>query len=263
MAPATIDVHRSFADYGLDSILGIELTHKPRLELAIDVDVTRLFDFSTVAQLERFLEPHFVAVPSQPVVEVTRPAPAPAPAGQREPIAIVGMSGRFARSENVEQLWDHLVNGRDLVEAVSRFDLGPYYKDAAPGSYCRHGSFIEGVDRFDPVFFGISGVEATYMDPQQRLFLEEAWKALENAGHAGAAIGGQAVWRVRGLQRGRLPGAVPDRAAGTGVLGQHEFAGAGADRVLPGSERAGDRGRYRVFEFAGGDASGVPEPVER
>ena len=60
-----------------------------------------------------------------------------------------------------------------------------------PSAQRRHGSFIESFDRFDPVFFGISGLEATYMDPQQRLFLEEAWKALEHAGHAGADMQGR------------------------------------------------------------------------
>ena len=60
-----------------------------------------------------------------------------------------------------------------------------------PSAAGHHGSFIDGIDRFDPVFFGISGLEATYMDPQQRLFLEEAWKALEHAGHAGASMEGR------------------------------------------------------------------------
>ena len=93
---------------------------------------------------------------------------------------MVGLSGRFARSADVAALWAHLLAGRDLVEPATRFS----------GSK-RHGSFIESFDRFDPVFFGISGLEATYMDPQQRIFLEEAWKALEHAGHAGAGMEGR------------------------------------------------------------------------
>ncbi|WP_339184543.1 SDR family NAD(P)-dependent oxidoreductase [Paenibacillus sp. FSL R5-0701] len=101
----------------------------------------------------------------------------------REEIAIIGISGRFAQSRNPEDLWQHLQAGNDLIGEVKRWDLDAYYADQQ--SYCRHGSFIEDFDRFDPLFFNISGVEATYMDPQQRIFLEESWKALEDGGYAG------------------------------------------------------------------------------
>ncbi|HEU0123299.1 MAG TPA: SDR family NAD(P)-dependent oxidoreductase, partial [Bryobacteraceae bacterium] len=194
MQPHTIDVQRPFADYGLDSILGVELTHKINRSLGVALNVTRLFDFATVSQLERFLSAQPNPTRSAlPVVEVQRIADdaEPRETGLREPIAIVGMSGRFARSENVDDLWGHLVAGRDLVERISRFDLSAHYKDAPSDSYCQHGSYITGIDLFDPVFFGISGIEATYMDPQQRLFLEESWKALENAGHAGVSMEGR------------------------------------------------------------------------
>ena len=95
------------------------------------------------------------------------------------------MSARFAKSPNIKELWKNLAAGADLVEEVSRWDLSRYYPDSAIGEYCRHGSFLDDIDRFDPVFFNISGLEANYMDPQQRLFLEECWKALEDAGYAG------------------------------------------------------------------------------
>ena len=100
-------------------------------------------------------------------------------------IAVIGMSARFAKSPNVQELWKNLAAGADLVEEVSRWDLSRYYPDSAIGEYCRYGSFLDDIDRFDPVFFNISGLEANYMDPQQRLFLEECWKALEDAGYAG------------------------------------------------------------------------------
>ena len=53
---------------------------------------------------------------------------------------------------------------------------------------CRQGGFIEGAEAFDPLFFGLSPAEATAMDPQARVFLEEAWQALEDAGYAAAAF---------------------------------------------------------------------------
>ncbi len=200
MAPESIALDRSFADYGLDSILGAEFVHRLRKALEIALDQTALFDFTNVSKLEAHLRasyPHLVErasviagagadeVLKSRVVETPAEPISPMHEKRGAPIAIVGASGRFAKSDTIDQLWQHLKAGRDLVEPVSRFDLSGFYPGAEPGSYGKHGSFLDGVDRFDPVFFGISGVEATFMDPQQRLFLEEAWKTLENAGHAG------------------------------------------------------------------------------
>ncbi|MEX3547626.1 MAG: SDR family NAD(P)-dependent oxidoreductase [Burkholderia sp.] len=102
-----------------------------------------------------------------------------------EPIAVIGMSGRFAHSPDLDSFWSHLAQGHDLVDTVSRWDLGP------GEGRCRDGSFLDEIDRFDPLFFRMSGLEATYMDPQQRLFLEEAWRTLEDAGYAGEAVKGK------------------------------------------------------------------------
>jgi len=112
---------------------------------------------------------------------------------RKEPIAIIGMSGRFANSETLSDLWQHLANGADLVQPVSRWELQRAYEESSEdkGRYCNYGSFLDGIDQFDPLFFNIAGVEARYMDPQQRIFLEEAWKALEDAGYAGPAIQGR------------------------------------------------------------------------
>ncbi|WP_245739945.1 beta-ketoacyl synthase N-terminal-like domain-containing protein, partial [Thermoflavimicrobium dichotomicum] len=107
------------------------------------------------------------------------------PSMQQDSIAIIGMSGRFGKANSVHELWKYLANGTELVEEVTRWDLSD--KDM----YCKHGSLLEDIDQFDPLFFNISGLEATYMDPQQRIFLEEAWKALEDAGYAGSGMDGR------------------------------------------------------------------------
>src|SRR5207237_1619028 len=104
----------------------------------------------------------------------------------RESIAIIGMSGRYPHSDNVNRLWEHLAQGRDLIDEASRWSMPP--RATENGVAGRRGGFLDDIDRFDPMFFNISGIEATYMDPQQRLFLEESWKALEDAGYAGAAL---------------------------------------------------------------------------
>ncbi|WP_036723964.1 zinc-binding dehydrogenase, partial [Paenibacillus forsythiae] len=64
-----------------------------------------------------------------------------------EPVAIVGMSGRFARSRSVDELWTHLANGTDLVQEVTRWDLSDQLLQESV-EICRHGSFLDGIDEF-------------------------------------------------------------------------------------------------------------------
>jgi amino acid adenylation domain-containing protein len=98
-------------------------------------------------------------------------------------IAVVGMSGRWPRARNAAEFWH---NVRDGVECISRFTAEEL---EVPGSlsgqpdYVRARSVVEGADQFDAGFFGILPKEAEQMDPQQRVFLECCWEALEDAGH--------------------------------------------------------------------------------
>lgn len=107
--------------------------------------------------------------------------------GLPEPIAIVGLGCRLPGADNPQAFWQLLCEGRDAVQEVplDRWPMADLY-DADPAaagkSYCRWGGFLSQVDQFDPAFFGIAPREAPYIDPQQRLFLEVVWEALEDAG---------------------------------------------------------------------------------
>ena len=108
----------------------------------------------------------------------------------RAPIAIIGMSGRYSGTEDVQELWGKLAQGKELMEEARRWDLSKAYSSAQISDGCRRGGFLASIDQFDPMFFNISGLEATYMDPHQRLFLEEAWSSLEDSGYVGASVDG-------------------------------------------------------------------------
>lgn len=102
-------------------------------------------------------------------------------------IAIIGMSGKFPGANNIEELWKTLCNGEDqVVDLTQKWGTEEYY-DPIPGTkgktYSKWGGIIKDVDKFDPLFFNISPKEASEMDPQQRIILEESWKALEDAGY--------------------------------------------------------------------------------
>jgi acyl transferase domain-containing protein/pimeloyl-ACP methyl ester carboxylesterase/aryl carrier-like protein len=105
-----------------------------------------------------------------------------------EPIAIVGLGCRFpAGADSPDAFWNLLERGVDAVSEIppSRFAIGQYYdpNPDAPGKISiRRAAFLDQIDTFDAEFFGISSREAVQMDPQQRLSLEVAWEALEDAG---------------------------------------------------------------------------------
>ncbi|WP_146662603.1 beta-ketoacyl synthase N-terminal-like domain-containing protein, partial [Enhygromyxa salina] len=141
------------------------------------------------------------------VIEVPAPIPAslsasptssPRTAARVEPvaatadtdtIAVIGMGGRFPGGEDLDAFWANLSSGRDCVAQIprERWDLQTWY-DPDPQrddtTYCQWGGVLDEVDRFDPAFFDMTRREAELCEPQQRLFLETSWHALEHAGYA-------------------------------------------------------------------------------
>ncbi|MBV9083653.1 MAG: SDR family NAD(P)-dependent oxidoreductase [Acidobacteriaceae bacterium] len=102
-------------------------------------------------------------------------------------IAIIGIAGRFPGAAGPAQFWDNLAKGSVSITEVpsDRWDAARFY-DPRPGqsgkTNCKWAGFLSDIDKFDSLFFNISPKEAEFMDPQQRLFLETAWAALEDAG---------------------------------------------------------------------------------
>jgi acyl transferase domain-containing protein/acyl carrier protein len=101
-------------------------------------------------------------------------------------IAIIGISGRFPGAENIEAFWRNL---RDGVESITQFsdeellDAGVETDALQDPNYVKAGAILGDIEGFDAPFFGLLPREAEILDPQQRLFLEEAWKVIESAGY--------------------------------------------------------------------------------
>ncbi|MFC1570056.1 type I polyketide synthase, partial [bacterium] len=100
-------------------------------------------------------------------------------------VAIIGMAGRFPGAKDIDTLWENLCNGVESITVFNRDELGPGIDEALRNDpdYIPARGIIEDADKFDAAFFGIGPQEAKVMDPQQRIFLELAWAALENAGY--------------------------------------------------------------------------------
>ena len=107
-----------------------------------------------------------------------------------EPIAIVGMAARFPGADDVDALWELLSSGGTAIRTVpaERWDVDTPLEGGK--RIPTVGGFLDGVDEFDAALFGISPREAADIDPQQRLMLEIAWRALEDAGTPGYTLRG-------------------------------------------------------------------------
>ncbi|MEO6089072.1 MAG: beta-ketoacyl synthase N-terminal-like domain-containing protein [Umezawaea sp.] len=103
-------------------------------------------------------------------------------------IALVGMAGRFPGSSDVDEFWQAVRTGKSAVRQFTDDEVDgagvSEQQRRAPG-YVTAGAVLEGVEHFDAKFFGYSPRDAALLDPQQRLFLETSWHALEHAGFAG------------------------------------------------------------------------------
>ncbi|CAM2067521.1 Amino acid adenylation domain-containing protein [Sulfidibacter corallicola] len=210
---AKIDVESDLTNYGFDSISLANFAQCLTNHYGFEVTPAVFFGRSTLAELTRyFLDEHGDAVRrfyrQDPVGAQTAPQPrekvAPQPEAvvqpirsttreQGEPIAIIGMSGRFPQARSVEDMWRILENGENAVQEIpaERFDWRAYFGDPttdASKTNCKWTGNIPGVAEFDPSFFEISPREAERMDPRQRLLLQESWNALEDAGYGARHI---------------------------------------------------------------------------
>ncbi|GAA2710211.1 MULTISPECIES: SDR family NAD(P)-dependent oxidoreductase [Streptomyces] len=149
-------------------------------------------------------EPAPEPAPEPAAPEPVVPAEIPAEDPDADAIAIVGISGRYPGARTLDEFWANLREGRDCITEVpaDRWDHSAIHSDTkgVPGrSYGRWGGFVDGVDEFDAAFFHISPNEAAVLDPQERLFLQEAWHAFEEAGHAPSSWRGRAVGVFAGV----------------------------------------------------------------
>ena len=110
-------------------------------------------------------------------------------------IAIVGMACRFPGANTVDEFWKNLIEGRDSIEFLSPEQLSPEVSEELRNDprYVRARGMIDKPYEMDAAFFDIGPMEAKLIDPQQRVLLETAFEALENAGHGPGSFGGRAA----------------------------------------------------------------------
>ena len=214
--PSLIDVDQAFVELGLDSFLGTELVIAINKEYGTELSNISVFDYPTVRELALFLEREITKLaryaeklPAVPAgssqlpmatshvslkreISSSRPI-ANSHTSSDDKIAIIGMSGRYPQANNLQEFWENLVQGRNSIVEVprSRWDVSRYY-DPDPTKKDRTNSrwlgALNDIDCFDPLFFRISPQEADYIDPHHRLFLQESYKAFEDAGYSASTL---------------------------------------------------------------------------
>jgi acyl transferase domain-containing protein/acyl carrier protein len=113
-------------------------------------------------------------------------------------IAVIGMSGRFPGSKNIDIFWENLKQGKHLITEIpkNRFLIDPYF-DETQGlknkTYSRWGGFLDDISCFDAEFFKIKDEDAIGMDPQQRIFLEVTQELWDRAGYVKDEIAGKNI----------------------------------------------------------------------
>lgn len=124
----------------------------------------------------------------------------------KEPISIIGMSGRFPEAQNIEEFWETLKNGNEVTKEVilDRDGWNKYRDNTQLGGMkgkMKIGAMPD-IFEFDPLFFSISPRDAEKMDPRQRLLLQETWKVLENAGYSRELLDSEKVGVFIGAEEG-------------------------------------------------------------
>ncbi|HMU14311.1 MAG TPA: amino acid adenylation domain-containing protein [Flavobacteriales bacterium] len=178
----------NFFDLGGNSLLSIQCV--AQLEgHGLKLPIVKLYQHPTIRACAAFLEGDASAVSPAEMAKARVGAKHVSP--QRD-IAIIGMSGRFPGAANVEELWQNLLAKKNSISTWTADEIDPSVPAELRNDpdYVKARGVITDADKFDHGFFGVNPKVAALMDPQQRVFLETAWAALEDAAYDPAQFAG-------------------------------------------------------------------------
>jgi len=204
MKPHQINTQQGFFELGLESAQLLEVLKEIENILDETLNPTLLFEYNNIEELIGYFEQkkpikesvyqgttnkklaNDTIVESQKIASEANQSVIKQ--AQEMDIAIIALSGRYPKANNIQKFWENLQQGRDCVTEIptDRWDYSLYYDEDRnkPGkTYSKWGGFIDGVDKFDPLFFNILPKHAEFIDPQERLFLECVWDLFESIGY--------------------------------------------------------------------------------
>lgn len=167
----------NFFELGGNSIRAAQVVARAEKELGMNVTPAEFFDNPTIQGFLRLAE-------SKQQIARPRKARKRLPESEQSGFAIVGMAVRMPGARDLPTYWENLANGRESITRFSPEELDPSLpvRDTQSPNYVPARGIVDDVEWFDARFFGIPPRNAEVMDPQQRIVLELAWTALEDAG---------------------------------------------------------------------------------
>ncbi|NDP28087.1 MAG: amino acid adenylation domain-containing protein, partial [Flavobacterium sp.] len=173
-----IGIDDNFFELGGTSLLTQRVATTLRNRLHLDIAVTNIYQYPTIATLSEYLE---LSNKSSSLSDFLKPKQKKSSGD----VAIIGMAGRFPGADSIKKLWDVLKEGSETITFFKPDELDPSISETLRKDplYIGARGIIREANTFDAAFFGINPKLAEVMDPQQRLFLEIAWEALEQTGY--------------------------------------------------------------------------------
>jgi acyl transferase domain-containing protein/acyl carrier protein/DNA-binding transcriptional regulator YhcF (GntR family) len=213
-----------FLEMGLDSITGVTWIRKINKLFGLSITATKVYSHPTIQALAKHLRDEMgerdvfqfqqienpshsspvnedspiqanTTIPSSNLGQTTSTTSNSQEEKQPRGIAVIGISGQFPQARTTTEFWDNIIEGKDCITEIpsTRWSVDRYFdpKPQVPGkTNSKWMGHLEDADKFDPLFFNISPLEAAAMDPQQRLFLEACWGCIEDAGYAPGTLSG-------------------------------------------------------------------------
>ncbi len=168
----------NFFELGGNSLLAQKTIAALKNQLGCTLPITKLYQHPTIAGIVTVLE-------SEPVTPLPAEFHQTPPTNNFADVAVIGMAGRFPGANTIAELWEVLKEKQETIRFFNEDELDTSVSDATKrdASYVKARGVIEGIQEFDAAFFGLTPKLAEVMDPQQRVFLEIAWEALEQTGY--------------------------------------------------------------------------------
>jgi len=184
----SIHPNDNFFDIGGHSLLLVKVKSEIFKHFNKEINLLDLFKYPTIFSLAQYLSGKDVneADKRKESIELTE--------NSSNDIAVIGMSCRFPGADDPDEFWDNLLNGVDSVTAFSKEELlqsGVSEHLIDDEDYVPSAGIISDIDKVDAEFFGFSPMEASLLDPQQRVLLECAYRALENSGYTSLKFKGK------------------------------------------------------------------------